>query len=72
MNDKSEHSHRILLVEDSVSLAKVLANMLRSKGMIVEVSGNGILALESLKTFKADVIVTDFEMPEMDGPSLCK
>ena len=62
---------RILLVDDSISILKITARFLRSKGHIVEEEENGSRALKRIKsaflTQEFDLILTDLQMPVMDG-----
>lgn len=63
---------RILLVEDRPDHQQLFATMLQMRGAEVEISGNGRIALERLIRDEStdqrfDLIVTDIEMPEMDG-----
>jgi len=57
----------ILLVDDEVSIQKLAAMTLESEGYQVVVAGNGLEAMEALKTVKPDVIVLDLNMPKMGG-----
>ncbi len=57
----------VLLVEDSLTTREVERSILLSAGYEVEVAGNGREALEKLREREPDVIVTDIEMPVMDG-----
>jgi len=57
----------VLLVEDSLTTREVERSILLSAGYEVEVASNGREALEKLREGGADVIVTDIEMPVMDG-----
>jgi len=60
----------ILLVEDSEYLRKVIAFSLKQAGYEVSCAENGevALALAAEQTF--DLLVTDLNMPVMDGPTL--
>jgi two-component system chemotaxis response regulator CheY len=63
----------ILVVDDSAAIRKILQRMLHQAGMgirkILE-AGNGREALRVLKTQKVGLILTDINMPEMDGIQL--
>lgn len=61
----------ILLVEDNETILKFLADQL-SRSFMVSTAGNGVEALEKLKTMQPDLILTDIMMPEMDGMELCR
>ncbi len=64
---------RILLAEDSPFYRNMIANYLVAAGYDVETAENGLVALEKLKTDGSfDLLITDLEMPEMDGFELIK
>jgi len=58
---------RVLVVDDSAIARQVLSGVLTLQGMEVRAAADPILALGRLRTFLADVIVLDLEMPRMDG-----
>ena len=60
---------RVLIVDDSAVIRKVLSNMLASDPEIVVAgtAGNGHLALARIPDLKPDLITLDIEMPGMDG-----
>lgn len=60
----------ILLVDDDDDTLKMLAEVLKERGAIVEVATSAREAVEVLDRFQADVIVSDLAMPEDDGYSL--
>jgi len=57
----------VLLVDDSVSMRIELGDALRENGLRVRVAENGLVALSAALKRPPDVILTDVEMPEMDG-----
>jgi DNA-binding NtrC family response regulator len=60
----------ILIVEDEVNMARTLAKILRRRGFTVDVAGNGHEALAAMGGADFDVVVTDLNMPGMDGMTL--
>jgi CheY-like chemotaxis protein len=60
----------ILVVDDEIEVAEVLAEMLEADGHQVERAANGAQALERLGTGRYDLVLTDLKMPELDGPGL--
>ncbi len=60
---------RVLIVDDEVEVGRALRRLLRS-GYALEVVVSGAEALEKLATFPADVILSDFRMPRMNGVEL--
>src|SRR3954453_8242385 len=63
---------RVLVVDDELSLRKVLAATLQREGYEVQVACDGEEALGALDRDGADVVVTDLVMPKMDGLSLLR
>src|SRR5262249_5584592 len=60
-------SVKVLIVDDEASQRSGLAAMLSAWGMTPEVAAEGNEALLKLNTFPADVIITDLNMPGLDG-----
>jgi CheY-like chemotaxis protein len=58
---------RILLVEDDELLRRTLARLLIRTGYEVDEAINGRAALEQMTQNRADLVVTDMIMPEMEG-----
>jgi two-component system chemotaxis response regulator CheY len=60
----------ILVVDDSAAIRKILQRVLRQTGMAIRTiaeAGDGQEALEVLKAQKVDLVLTDINMPKMDG-----
>ncbi len=66
------HSLRVLVVDDSAMLRRVLQRSVERSGHVCQAAIDGVEALEMLDTFQADVVISDWEMPRMDGPELCR
>lgn len=62
----------VLLVDDEPSQLGLLTELIKSHGMSYRTAANGKEALTSLKEKKADLVLTDIQMPEMDGIQLLK
>ena len=60
----------ILVVDDDELLRDAIVEGLCDGGHTVRHACNGLEALAALKEFKADIIITDISMPEMDGLEL--
>lgn len=67
------YEHVIITVDDSSTMRRIIKNTLQKLGFtsILE-AGNGIEALEVMSKNKVDMIVTDWNMPEMDGLTFVK
>ncbi len=62
----------VLLVDDSVSTRIELGDALRARGIRVRVAENGLVALSAALKRSPDVVLTDVEMPVMDGWTLLR
>ena len=58
---------KVLIVDDEASQRSGLAAMVSAWGMTPETAAEGNEALAKLNTFAADVILTDLNMPGLDG-----
>ena len=60
----------VLVVDDSAAIRKILQRVLRQTGMAIRTiheAGDGQEALEILKIQRPDLVLTDINMPKMDG-----
>ncbi|HMK61716.1 MAG TPA: response regulator [Dissulfurispiraceae bacterium] len=62
----------ILVVDDSASMRQLVTFALKSAGYDVIAAVHGRDGVEKLKASKVDMVVTDLNMPEMDGIELIK
>ncbi|HYU14622.1 MAG TPA: DUF4388 domain-containing protein, partial [Candidatus Acidoferrum sp.] len=62
----------LLLVDGDARSLRVLEVSLRKAGFIVTTAVNGRDGLEKARTTRPDLILSDTEMPEMDGFALCR
>jgi DNA-binding response OmpR family regulator len=58
---------RVLLVEDDADCAATMARFLDTQGHVVQVSGDGQSALQTLAAFHPDAVLLDLGLPDMDG-----
>ncbi len=63
---------KILVVDDEISIGLVTKDFLSSLGYGVDVANSGLEALALLDVNQYDLMLTDIEMPEMDGWKLIK
>ena len=60
----------VLVVDDSAAIRKILQRVLRQTGMAIRTiheAGDGQEALEVMSAHKVDLVLTDINMPRMDG-----
>jgi two-component system, sensor histidine kinase and response regulator len=72
---RSEVGGRILIVDDNVTNQRVLSAQLVHAGYSVTTVGSGLAALDELQNGivsdqRFDMVITDFQMPDMDGAML--
>ncbi len=60
----------ILAVDDSASMRQMVGFTLKSAGYNVVEAVDGVDALAKAKKMKADIVITDVNMPNMDGIAL--
>ncbi|MBK0394884.1 response regulator [Ramlibacter algicola] len=63
---------KILVAEDSRTQAERLQHLLRQQDYEVAIAANGRLALEMLPAFRPDLVISDVNMPEVDGYELSR
>ena len=63
---------RILVVDDEPQITRVLRTSLSSHGYDLRVANDGETALEIMKDWQPDLVITDLSMPNMDGLELCR
>jgi len=62
---------RILLVDDEPTQRLIMARLLKRAGYEVDTASNGKEALAKIEAGDFQLMITDWEMPEMDGIALC-
>jgi len=67
-----EHAVRVLVVEDDIVTAEILAHALGEFGYEVTTAADGREAFELIRTGQYRLVVSDWEMPEMSGVELCR
>jgi two-component system chemotaxis sensor kinase CheA len=63
---------RILVVEDAFSIRELEKTILETHGYLVDTAVDGMDALDRMTGVRYDLIVSDIEMPRMDGFELCR
>jgi chemosensory pili system protein ChpA (sensor histidine kinase/response regulator) len=62
----------VLVVDDSITVRRVTQRLLKREGFRVALANDGLHALEVLAQEKPDVVLSDIEMPRMDGFDLLR
>ena len=62
----------ILVVEDDAAVRDSLARTLRFEGYQVDIAGDGLAALDAVRTGEPDALILDVSMPRLDGLEACR
>lgn len=62
----------ILVVDDEPQITRVLRTSLSAQGYDIRVANSGEMALEIMKDWSPNLIITDLSMPSVDGVQLCR
>lgn len=63
---------KILVVDDSNSIRDMVSFTLKSAGYQTVEAADGVLGLNAAKSGSFDLVITDVNMPNMDGITLCQ
>ncbi len=64
--------NKILLVDDSLAVLSALKDQISSDTLIVQTASSVRNALKLIEVSLPDCILTDYEMPDTDGPAFCR
>ncbi|MCB0832281.1 MAG: response regulator [Bacteroidetes bacterium] len=68
----TEEQGKILIVDDEVSIIDLLQTLLEDEGYQVLTAFNGKAALEIIRSQAPDLVISDVNMPLLDGLELCR
>ncbi len=63
---------KVMIVDDDPIALEMLANFLQVAGYNVELASNGKEALEKMRHYAPRIVISDVDMPEMNGVELCR
>lgn len=63
---------KILVVDDEPQITRVLRHSLLANRYDVRTAADGISALDTFRDWHPDLVITDLQMPEMDGIEFCR
>ena len=67
-----QSNKKILVIDDEAPIRRVIALKLKNHGYRVQTAGDGEEGLRIIQTEKPHVVITDINMPRMDGKRLCE
>jgi sigma-B regulation protein RsbU (phosphoserine phosphatase) len=65
-------ARRLLLVEDSSTMRRMISTFLKDAGYEVDTAVDGRDGLAKMREKRPDLVLTDFEMPELNGAGVCR
>ena len=71
-DDAARRHRRVLVVDDSISVRELVRQLLVARGYEVDVAVDGMDAWARLREWPCDLVVTDVDMPRMDGIELTR
>ena len=72
MRTESADRRNVLIVDDNQNVRDLLIELLQQEGYVVVSATDGRQALEALRSFTPDIVISDVVMPVMDGVELCR
>jgi DNA-binding response OmpR family regulator len=63
---------KILVIEDSLTMQRLLSYVLEKEGYDVQIANDGLEGLEKARSIKPDLVFTDLMMPIKDGYEVCR
>ena len=63
---------RLLIVDDEAGIRRTLKDLMTMQGYEVEEAENGAEGLEKIKSGQFDLVLSDIQMPKMDGMELLR
>ena len=67
-----EKNKKVLIIDDEASIRRVMALKLKNHGYQVITAVNGEEGLQLIQNQKPQVVITDLNMPKLDGKTLCE
>ncbi len=69
---RRQRDQSILVVDDSNAIRKLVVSSLEEEGFFVHQAADGVEALQLLEKLRPDLIISDIEMPGVNGFELCR
>ncbi len=72
VNSKQNNASKVLFVEDAQFFRQLVVPVLKNMGFVIRLAEDGEQAKEILATFIPDLLLTDIEMPNLNGVELAR
>ena len=67
-----DEAQKLLVVDDEAQIIRVMRRILSAHSYEIRTAGDGESAFELFQDWKPDLVITDLQMPSMDGLELCR
>ena len=67
-----ENNKKVLVIDDEAHIRRVLEVKLKNRGYQVLMAKNGQEGIDIIKEHQPDIVITDINMPIVDGKTLCE
>jgi two-component system, chemotaxis family, sensor histidine kinase and response regulator WspE len=69
---QSRNAKRVLVVDDSITVREMERKLLQNHGYIVDVAVDGMEAWNAIRSYPYDLVISDVDMPRMNGIELIR
>jgi DNA-binding response OmpR family regulator len=66
------NNKKVLVIDDEPHIRRVIELKLKKRGYQVSMATNGEEGLNAINTLQPDVVISDINMPKLDGKTLCE
>lgn len=67
-----ENNHKVLVIDDEAHIRRVLEIKLKNRGYQVLQAKNGQEGFDMIQKHQPEIVISDINMPIMDGKTLCE
>jgi two-component system, chemotaxis family, sensor histidine kinase and response regulator WspE len=71
-SQKGEDAKRLLVVDDSITVREMERKLLQNRGYVVDVAVDGMEGWNAIRSYPYDLVITDIDMPRMNGVELIR
>ncbi|MBD1850279.1 hybrid sensor histidine kinase/response regulator [Leptolyngbya sp. ST-U4] len=69
---QGEDTKRVLVVDDSITVREMERKLLQNRGYVVDVAVDGMEGWNAIRSYPYDLVISDIDMPRMNGIELIK
>jgi two-component system, chemotaxis family, sensor histidine kinase and response regulator WspE len=69
---KGENAKRLLVIDDSITVREMERKLLQNRGYVVDIAVDGMEGWNAIRSYPYDLVITDIDMPRMNGVELIR